>query len=45
MNKKIILMIDDVQLNHEAARAVLEDTYKLYEALSAKEAFEKKFKI
>lgn len=40
MNKKIILMIDDVQLNHEAARAVLEDTYKLYEALSAKEAFD-----
>lgn len=40
MNKKIILMIDDVQLNHEAARAVLEDTYELYEALSAKEAFD-----
>lgn len=40
MNKKIILMIDDVQLNHEAARAVLEDTYKLYEALSAKAAFD-----
>lgn len=40
MNKKIILMIDDVQLNHEAARAVLEDTYELYEALSAKAAFD-----
>ncbi len=40
MNKKIILMIDDVQLNHEAARAVLEDTYELYEALSAIEAFD-----
>jgi putative two-component system response regulator len=40
MNKKIILMVDDVKINHEAARSVLEDTYDLYEALSAKEAFQ-----
>lgn len=39
MNKKIILMVDDVKLNHEAASVVLEDTYELYEALSAEEAF------
>lgn len=37
--KKKILMIDDVQFNHVTARAVLEDTYELYEALSAKEGF------
>ena len=40
MGKKSILMVDDVKLNHEAARDVLEDTYDLYEALSAKEAFD-----
>ena len=40
MKKKIILMVDDVQLNHKAASLVLQDTYELYEALSAKEAFE-----
>lgn len=40
MDKKIILMVDDVKLNHEAASVVLEDTYELYEALSAEEAFE-----
>lgn len=40
MSKKIILMVDDVELNHIAARAVLEDTYELYEALSAEEAFD-----
>lgn len=40
MGKKIILMVDDVQLNHKAASLVLQDTYELYEALSAKEAFE-----
>ncbi|MGN1180465.1 MAG: HD-GYP domain-containing protein [Suilimivivens sp.] len=40
MGKKIILMVDDVKLNHEAARDVLEDTYELYEAISAKEAFD-----
>ena len=40
MGKKSILMVDDVKLNHEAARSVLEDTYDLYEALSAEEAFE-----
>lgn len=40
MGKKIILMVDDVKLNHEAARVVLEDTYELYEALSAAEAFD-----
>lgn len=40
MGKKIILMVDDVKLNHEAARHVLEDTYELYEALSAAEAFD-----
>lgn len=38
--KKIILMVDDIQLNHEAARAVLEDTYELFEARSAAEAFD-----
>ena len=31
-------MVDDVELNHIAARAVLEDTYELYEARSAEEA-------
>lgn len=39
MKKKIILMVDDVQLNHKAAGMVLQDTYELYEALSAEEAF------
>lgn len=37
--KKKILMVDDVALNHATARGVLEDSYVLYEALSAKEAF------
>lgn len=40
MDKKKILMVDDVRLNHMTAREVLEDTYELYEALSAKAAFE-----
>lgn len=40
MNKKIILMVDDVDLNHKAAGGVLEDTYELYAALSAAEAFD-----
>ena len=39
-DKKKILMIDDVALNHATARAVLEDTYDLYEASSGLEAFE-----
>lgn len=38
--KKKILMIDDVALNHATARNVLEDTYDLYEALSAEEGFD-----
>ncbi|MBP5607065.1 MAG: response regulator [Lachnospiraceae bacterium] len=38
--KKKILMVDDVALNHATARSVLEDTYDLYEAYSGKEAFE-----
>ena len=38
--KKKILMVDDVQLNHATARSVLEDTYELYEAYSGPEAFE-----
>lgn len=38
--KKKILMIDDVALNHATARGVLEDTYELYEALSARDGFE-----
>lgn len=38
--RKSILMIDDVGLNHAAARTVLEDTYDLYEALSAKAGFD-----
>ena len=32
--KKKILMVDDVVLNHATARSVLEDTYELYEAYS-----------
>lgn len=40
MGKKIILMVDDVKMNHEEARNVLENTYELYEAISAKEAFD-----
>lgn len=39
MKKKTILMVDDVRLNHKAAGLVLQDTYELYEALSAEEAF------
>ena len=38
--KKKILMVDDVTLNHATARSVLEDTYELYEAYSGPEAFE-----
>lgn len=38
--KKTILMIDDVKLNLATARAVLQDEYILYEALSAKQGFE-----
>ncbi len=37
--KKIILMVDDVALNHATARAVLEDCYELFEATSGEEAF------
>ncbi|MCR4643214.1 MAG: response regulator [Lachnospiraceae bacterium] len=37
--KKTILMIDDVALNHATAKSVLEDTYDLYEATSGEEAF------
>lgn len=40
MERRKILIVDDVALNHATARQVLEDTYDLYEALSAKEAFE-----
>ena len=38
--KKTILMIDDVKLNLATARAVLQDEYILFEALSAEEGFE-----
>ncbi len=38
--KKKILMIDDVALNHATAHTVLEDTYDLYEASSGLEAFD-----
>lgn len=40
MEKKTILMIDDVKLNLVSARDVLEDEYVLYEATSAAEGFE-----
>lgn len=40
MEKKTILMIDDVRFNLATARDVLKDEYILYEALSAKEGFE-----
>ena len=40
MNKRIILMVDDVELNHKIAREVLEDTYDLFEAHSAAEGFD-----
>lgn len=40
MDKKTILMVDDVKLNHATAREVLEDTYELIEAYSAEGAFE-----
>jgi len=36
--KKTILMVDDVELNHATARSVLEDSYELYEATSGEEA-------
>lgn len=39
-DRKKILMVDDVKLNHAAARNVLADTYDLYEAMSAEEALE-----
>lgn len=39
MGKKIILMIDDIELNHRVARGVLQDTYELHEAHSAEEGF------
>ena len=38
--KRIILIIDDVALNHATAREVLEDEYVLFEASSAEEGFE-----
>lgn len=38
--KKKILIVDDVALNHATAKSVLEDTYELYSAFSAKEGFE-----
>ncbi|MCR5847632.1 MAG: response regulator [Lachnospiraceae bacterium] len=38
--KKKILMVDDISLNHATARDVLGDTYELYEATSGSEAFE-----
>jgi len=37
--KKTILVVDDVKLNLVAARDVLQDTYELYEAISAEEGF------
>lgn len=40
MDRKVILMVDDVELNHKVAREVLQDTYDLYEAHSAMEAFD-----
>ncbi len=39
-DKKKILMVDDVYLNHATARDVLSDTYELFEATSGAEAFE-----
>lgn len=38
--KRKILMIDDVTLNHLTARDVLSDTYEIYDAYSAKEGFD-----
>lgn len=38
-NRKKILMIDDVALNHATAKAVLGDEYELIEAKSAREGF------
>lgn len=40
MEKKTILMIDDVKFNLATARDVLQDEYILYEAMSAKEGFQ-----
>lgn len=40
MKKHVILMVDDVELNHMIAREVLKDSYELYEALSAEQGFE-----
>ena len=39
--KKKILMVDDVALNHATARDVLGDEYDLYEVYSGAETFEK----
>jgi len=38
--KRVILMVDDVALNHVTARDVLGDTYELLDARSAKEGYE-----
>ena len=38
--KKTILIVDDVMLNHKMAEDVLEDAYELENALSAQEGFE-----
>lgn len=38
--RRSILIVDDVKLNHIAARTVLEDTYELFEAYSGVEALE-----
>ncbi len=45
MERKSILIIDDVRLNLAAAKDVLKDEYNLYEAMSANEGFEKLEKI
>ncbi|MCD7825939.1 MAG: response regulator [Clostridiaceae bacterium] len=39
MEKKTILMIDDVKFNLKTAQDVLKDEYDLYEAMSAREGF------
>ncbi len=40
MDKKKILMIDDVPFNHKMAEDVLKDEFELYKAVSAKEGFQ-----
>lgn len=40
MGKRIILIVDDVELNRKSAELVLQDEYELIEAASAKQAFE-----